>query len=275
MHKVWFITGASGGIGLAIVQTALKHGDFVIAATRSGVLQSVGTHQNLLVLPLNISDQNQEIFDYAIKAAIEKFGRIDILVNNAGHGRITNFEETSEQSIKELFEVNVFGTMRMTRAVLPIMRKQRSGLIFNISSGAGYCGGPTAYHTSKFAVTGFSCSLAFELAPFGIHVTNVAPGMFRTHFYDSDKIKTDWDKHIDDYDSCRWQTQFMQENSKHNQIGNPEKLGELLYEVAYEENPPLHLPVGADAVAVLEELQNKLKQDVTIWKDKASNTQYE
>lgn len=273
MHKVWFITGASGGIGLAIVKTALNNGDYVVAATRSGTL-SIGTNKNLLVLQLDISEQNQYVFDNAVQFAVDKFGRIDILVNNAGYGRITNFEETSEKSIKELYEVNVFGTMRMTRAVLPVMRKQRQGHIFNISSGAGYCGGPTAYHTSKFAVTGFSCSLAFELAPFGIKVTNVAPGMFRTSFYDSDKIKTDYDIHIPDYDARRWQTEFMQENGKHNQVGNPDKLGELLYQVAYSDTPPLHLPVGADAVAVLEDLQNKINQDVKAWKDKAIQTDY-
>lgn len=274
MDKVWFITGASGGIGLAIVKTALKNGDKVVAATRSGVLKEMGDNENLFVLKLNISEQNQAVFDNAVKSVVDKFGKIDILVNNAGHGRITNFEETSEESIKALYEVNVFGTMRMTRAVLPIMRKQRQGHIFNISSGAGYCGGPTAYHTSKFAVTGFSCSLAFELAPFNIKVTNVAPGMFRTSFYDGDKIKTDYDIHISDYDGCRWQTEFMQENGKHNQVGNPDKLGELLYQVAYSDNPPLHLPVGADAVAVLEDLQNKLDQDITAWKDKASTTNF-
>ena len=274
MNKVWFITGASGGIGQAIVDTALRHGDFVAAATRSGILKTQQNSKNLRVLKLDISEQNQNIFDNAVASAADRFGRIDFLVNNAGHGRITNFEETSKQSIKALYEVNVFGAMRMTRAVLPIMRKQRQGHIFNISSGAGYCGGPTAYHTSKFAITGFSCSLAFELAPFGIKVTNVAPGMFRTSFYDDDKIKTDYDIYIPDYDGCRWQTQFMQENSKHNQVGDPAKLGELLYEVAYSENPPLHLPVGADAIAVLENLQAKLHEDVSAWKDKANKMDY-
>lgn len=275
MNKVWFITGASGGIGRAIVNTALKNGDYVVAATRSGDLNFKKGNKRLFVLPLDISVQNQCVFDNAVRSAVDKFGRIDILVNNAGHGRITNFEETSEESIKELYEVNVFGTMRMTRAILPVMRKQRQGHIFNISSGAGYCGGPVAYHTSEFAVTGFSCSLAFELAPFGIKVTNVAPGMFRTSFYDSNKIKTNYDIHIADYDTCRWQTEFMQENNKNNQIGNPDKLSELLYEVAYSDNPPLHLPVGADAVSVLENFQNKIKEDITVWGKKASKTDYD
>lgn len=274
MCKVWFVTGASGGIRFSIIKTALQNGDKVVAATRSGVLKTITDYKNLLVLKLDISEQNQAVFDNAVKSAARKFGKIDILVNNAGHGRITNFEETSEKSIKALYEVNVFGTMRMTRAVLPIMRKQRQGHIFNISSGAGYCGGPTAYHTSKFAVTGFSCSLAFELAPFNIKVTNVAPGMFRTSFYDGDKLKTDYDIHIPDYDGYRWQTEFMKENGKHNQVGNPDKLGELLYKVAYSDNPPLHMPVGADAVAVLEDLQNKLNQDIMTWKDKTSKTDF-
>ena len=228
INKVWFITGSSGGIGLAIVKTALNNCDLVVATTRDGVLKTIKKNKNLLVLPLDVSQQNQ----------------------------------------------NVFGTMRVTRSVLPIMRKQGQGHIFNISSGAGYCGGLTAYHTSKFAVTSFSCSLAFELASFGIKVTNVVPGMFRTSFYDSDKIKTDYDIHIEDYDTCRWQNNFMQENSKHNQVEDPNKLAELLYEVAYSDNPPLHLSVGADAVAVLEDFGNKIKQDTTNWKDKTSKTNY-
>lgn len=120
-----------------------------------------------------------------------------------------------------MFEVNVFGLMRVTRAVLPVMRRQRSGHIFNIASGAGYSAGPVPYHTSKFAVTGFSTALAFEVAPFGIHVTNVAPGLFRTGFYDKGKWRTEPDLHIPDYDPFRWQTEFVREARCHQQPGIP------------------------------------------------------
>lgn len=276
MSKVWLITGAARGMGRAITETALKNGDSVAAITRKDndldLSQQYGNR--FLHLTLDISNTDEKLFENAVKKAIEYFGRIDVLVNNAGHGRITNFEETSEKNIREIFELNVFGLMRMTRAVLPIMRKQRSGHIFNIASAAGYCAGPVAYHTSKYAVTGFSTCLAFEVAPFNINVTNVAPGLFRTNFYDKGAMNTEADIHIADYDTARWQDDFVKNNSNHEQPGDPAKLSELIYEVSSTENPPLHLPIGADAVASAMGLAEKITEDVSKWKDKAENTNY-
>lgn len=274
MHKVWFITGAGKGIGNAIAMAALKDGDYVIAATRKekGFLAAEEYMNNVLNLQLDISDKNENVYKDAVAKSIKKFGKIDILVNNAGYGCVTNFEETSEKNILKMFDVNVFGMMRVTRAVLPVMRKQRRGHIFNISSGAGYSAGPVPYHTSKFAVTGFSTSLAFETEPFGIKVTNVAPGLFRTGFYDEGTWGTVPDIHIDDYDLCRWQTEFIDNARKHEQPGNPEKLAELIIEVSRAENPPLHLPVGADVPKVIDDLCRKLKEDTDAWRDKASKT---
>lgn len=243
-----------------------KKNDFVIPQEYS---------KNVLALALDVSDPNEAIYNTAVHTAVKKFGRIDVLVNSVGFGAITNFEETSEESIRRLFEVNVFGLMRVTRAVLPIMRKQRSGHIFNIASGAGYCAGPVPYHTSKFAVTGFSASLAFEAAPFGIKVTNVAPGLFRTGFYDKGKWGTVPDIHIADYDTCRWQTEFIKNAERHEQAGNPTKLAELLLEVEASPNPPLHLAVGADAPEVIDNLCIKLKADTDAWREKAVNTSFD
>lgn len=222
------------GIGNAVANKALKAGDYVIATTRkeNDFLIPERYKENVLSLPLDVSNPDQQAYSTAVNSAVKKFGRIDILVNNAGFGAITNFEETSEESIRRLFEVNVFVLMRVTRAVLPIMRRQHRGHIFNIASGAGYCAGPVPYHTSQFAVTGFSTSLAFEVAPFGIKVTNVAPGLFRTGFYDKGKWGTVPDIHIADYDICRWQTDFVKNAERHEQAGNPAKLAELLLEVA-------------------------------------------
>lgn len=245
MSKVWLITGAARGMGRAITETALKNGDSVAAITRkdNDLDLSEQYGNRFLHLTLDISNTDEKLFENAIKKAVEYFGRIDVLVNNAGHGRITNFEETSEKNIREIFELNVFGLMRMTRAVLPIMRKQRSGHIFNIASAAGYCAGPVAYHTSKYAVTGFSTCLAFEVAPFNINVTNVAPGLFRTNFYDKGAMNTEADIHIADYDTARWQDDFVKNNSNHEQPGDPVKLSELIYEVSSTENPPLRFPL--------------------------------
>ena len=269
--KVWFVTGAAKGIGKAIVDMVLSQGDCVIATARN--TEEMGGFEEyadqILVLRLDVSDPDEIVYKRAVEAGLEKFGRIDVLVNNAGVGGVTFFEETSEETIRRMFEVNLFGLMRVTRAVLPVMRNQRSGHIFNIASGAGYSAGPVPYHTSKFAVTGFSVSLAFEAAPFGIKVTNVAPGLFRTNFYDKGKWGTNPDYHISDYDCCRWQTGFVADAQKNEQSGDPHKLAELLYEAAYREEPPLHLAVGEDAPAVLDTYCKQVKSDTDKWREKA------
>lgn len=276
MNKVWFITGAGKGMGKAITETALKNGDYVVATTRkeNGLDLSNEYGDKFLNLQLDVANFTQEQINEVVKSTIDKFGKIDVLVNNAGHGRITNFEETSEENIREIFELNVFGLMKVTRAVLPFMRNQKNGHIFNIASAAGYCAGPVAYHTSKFAVTGFSTTLAFEIAPFGIKVTNVAPGLFRTSFYDKGAMGIEPDIHIEDYDSNRWQDDFVKNNSNNEQPGDPVKLSELIYEVANTDNAPLHLPVGADAVNSVESYADQILEDVKVWKDKSSNTNF-
>ena len=274
--KIWFVTGAAKGIGKAITLAALKAGDCVVATTRkeSGITVPTEYREKLLNIQLDISNPDAAVYEDAVNSAVAKFGHIDVLVNNAGYGAITCFEETSEETIRNLFEVNLFGMMRVTRAILPIMRKQRSGRILNIASGAGYSAGPVPYHTSKFAVTGFSTSLAFEVEPFGIRVTNVAPGLFRTGFYDKGTWGTQPDIHIADYDAFRWQTAFIKEADKHEQPGDPNKLAALLVEVVYADDPPLHLPVGEDAPAVLDALCEKLKADTDAWREKSVKTSF-
>ena len=272
--KVWFITGASRGIGQAIAKAALAAGDCVVAASRTGEV-GVEDSERLLSLKLDISNPDMAAYEAAVGATVERFGRIDILVNNAGRGAVTNFEETDEATIKNLYEVNVFGTMRMTRAVLPVMRKQRSGRIFNVASTAAYAPGPVIYHSSKFAVTGFSVALAFEVAPFGIKVTNAAPGMFRTSFYDKGTWGTESDRHISDYDANRWQPGLVAECQKHQQPGDPDKLATLILEVADAENPPLHLAIGADGPQVLDAYIAQIKADTDAWREKAEQTSFE
>ncbi|CAM2157941.1 hypothetical protein PT2222_470031 [Paraburkholderia tropica] len=190
MPQVWFITGASRGLGRAIANAALAAGHSVVATTRTGTFadESAEHSDRLLVLPLDVREPAQHPYTSAVEAAVARFGRIDVLVNNAGYGLLTLFEETDEAQVRAAFETNVFGLMRVTRAVLPVMRRQRSGHVFNISSMAGYVGGGAMYSATKFAVTGFTESLAFELNPFGVKVTNVAPGYFRTDFLDGSSV---------------------------------------------------------------------------------------
>ena len=274
--RVWLVTGAAKGLGRAIVNAALQNGDRVIATSRNaaGIHIPEAFRNNALSLPLDVSYRDEAAYQTVVQAGMERFGRIDVLVNNAGFGGITNFEETSEATIRTMFEVNLFGLMRVTRAVLPVMRRQRGGHIFNIASAAGYSAGPVPYHTSKFAVTGFSTSLAFEVAPFGIKVTNVAPGLFRTDFYGKGKWGTEPDFMIDDYDQCRWQTDFIANARKHEQPGDPDKLAALLLEVAGSADPPLHLAVGEDAPAVLDAYCSQMKADTDAWREKAVRTSF-
>ncbi|HIU10669.1 MAG TPA: SDR family oxidoreductase [Candidatus Avidehalobacter gallistercoris] len=274
MKRVWMITGAGKGIGYSIARAALEAGNYVVAATRkeNDFSAPQGYEKNTLNLRLDVSDLNAAVYKSAVQKAVSRFGRIDVLVNNAGHGRITNFEETSEDNIRELFEVNFFGMLRVTRSVLPVMRKQRSGHIFNIASGAGYAPGPVVYHSSKFAVTGFSTSLAFEVAPFGIKVTNVVPGMVRTSFYDKGNMCMEPDISIADYDENRWQDDFMQANSHHEQTGDPDKIAKLIVEVSDMQDAPLHLPVTADAVETLKNWQKGIEKDIEVWGKQAAKT---
>ncbi len=276
MEKVWFITGAGSGMGHTIANEVLKAGDCVVATTRKkqGFTIPAGFEEKALCLKLDISEKDMSVYETAVRTAVEKFGRIDVLVNNAGYGAVTFFEETNEETIRKLYKVNVFGTMRVTRAVLPVMRQQRSGHIFNIASTAAYAPGPVIYHSSKAAVTGFSMALAFEVEPFGIKVTNVAPGVFRTGFYDANRWGTQADKHINDYDTCRWQTALVAEFQKKQQPGDPEKLAQVILAATDSTNPPLHLAIGEDAPDVLDAYCEKIKADTDAWRAIASKTSY-
>lgn len=277
MKKVWFITGAAKGIGYAIAKAALEAGDYVAATTRKENDFSIpsGYEENVLNLQLDVSTPDMAAYTAVVEQVIHHFGRIDILVNNAGYARISYFEETSEESLKELFEVNFFGLMRVTKAVLPVMRRQRSGHIFNIASSAGYSHGPVPYHSSKFAVTGFSTSLAFEVAPFGIKVTNVIPGFVRTSFYDKGAMKAKSDITIADYNRFRWQNGFVKKNRRHEQPGDPDKIAKLIIEASNSDQAPLHLPVTEDAVKALEKWQQGISECVEVWRDKASRTSFD
>ena len=165
--------------------------------------------------------------------------------------------------------------MRVTRAVLPVMRKQKSGHIFNVASTAAYAPGPVIYHSSKFAVTGFSVALSFEVEPFGIKVTNVAPGMFRTDFYSKGKWGMEADYHIEDYDKTRWQPGFVAECQKNLQPGDPKKLAKVIIMASESKNPPLHLGIGEDAPAVMDSYCAKIKEDTDAWRDVASKTSFQ
>lgn len=274
-EQVWVITGASRGLGRAITREALAAGHMVVAATRSGSLDTADMDggDRLLVHALNVTVQGDDAYDAVADAAVDRFGRIDVLVNNAGFGDLTAFEEADETQIRRTFETNLFGLMRVTRAVLPVMRRQGAGLILNVSSSAANDGrGPALYHTSKAAVAAFSEALSFELGAFGIKSTNVAPGLFRTDFLDRSSMKNEAAHELPAYDDHRAMVRRFTEGANHEQAGDPARLARLLVEVAASDNPPLHLVIGADAIATLENHQRDVMADVDAWRDKSVAT---
>ncbi|WP_028389550.1 oxidoreductase [Legionella fairfieldensis] len=273
MAKTWFITGASRGIGLEIVKTVLKKGDNVIATARnsSKISDQLATSDNLLALDLDITQEMQ--INVAIDTAIKKFGNIDVLINNAGYGHLGVFEESTSEEVREQFNTNVFGLMDVTRAIIPHMRRQRSGHIFNISSIAGLKGsfGGALYHSSKFAVEGFSQSIAEELAPFNIYVTCISPGFFRTDFLDERSVNYS-KRFISDYDKAMNDYQDFLNNRSHNQLGDPAKLATVILHLTEVKNPPVSFVAGSDAIDWAKNVIEQKQTELTNWKDLSIST---
>ena len=254
MSKVWFITGAGSGIGAGTARAALKAGDRVVAAGRNvekirNALKD-GTGANLEVLALDVSDEAQ--VKEAIDQAVKKFGRIDVVLNNAGYSLLGNFEELGTQDIERQFATNFWGVLYVMRAALPVMRKQRSGHVINMSSVAGVVGFKhcSAYGASKFAVEGLSLSVIEEVEKFGVKITVVEPGFFRTDLLAEANVK--WpSKRIDDYAATEVSAEEMWSPYAGTQPGDPDKLGHVLVKLAAMETPPRLFLAGGDAVAAV------------------------
>ena len=251
MASTWFVTGAGRGMGAEIARAALAAGHNVAATARdpARITRAFDADSTrLLALPLDVSNEGQ--VRSAVEAAVKHFGGLDVLVNNAGYGQLGVFEELSPDQVRAQFETNVFGLMAVTRAVIPLMRKQRHGRIFNISSVAGRQGvfGSSIYAASKFAVEGFSQGLAEELRGFGVFVTAVAPGFFRTDFLDPSSVQYEGHAPIAEYADGMKKFREFHNARNHTQIGDPAKLGALLVRLAKLDNPPAALVAGSDAV---------------------------
>jgi NAD(P)-dependent dehydrogenase (short-subunit alcohol dehydrogenase family) len=253
MSKVWFITGAGSGIGAGITRAALKVGDRVIATARNldklrNALHDVRGN-NLAFVHLDVTDEAQG--KAAVAEGAKQFGRIDVAVNNAGYAVMGNFEELPTADIEQQFATNFWGAAHVMRAVLPAMRKQRSGHIFNISSVAGvvgfkHCG---AYGAAKFALEGLSLAVANEIEQFGIKITVVEPGFFRTDLLAPQSVR--WGKNtIEDY-AAEGSTEAMWSPYHGKQQGDPVKLGEALVKIAGMQKPPRLFAAGSDALAAI------------------------
>src|SRR6188768_3762790 len=252
-RKVWLITGAGRGLGVDIARAALAAGHDVVATGRDAakVAAAVGNHDNLLVTKLDVTRPSDA--EAAVAAAVARFGRLDILVNNAGNFFAGFFEELSPEQIHNQVETLLFGPMNVTRAVLPVMRKQRSGLLLTISSTAGISGQLfcTAYAAAKFGIEGWMESLAPEIAPFGIRTMLVEPGFFRTELLSNDST-TYAQPTIDDYAERTREIVAAWKSMDGKQGGDPAKLAEALVKLAALKEPPARFAAGADAVQTFE-----------------------
>lgn len=256
---VWFITGCSTGFGHELAKLVAARGWNLVATARRKESLADLAGPNVLALSLDVTKQDQ--IDSAVAAAKDRFGRIDVLVNNAGYGYLTTIEEGEDAKIRAMFEANVFGLFAMTRAVLPVMRAQRSGHIINITSVGGHVGNPGSgyYAATKHAVEGWSKSLAAETAPLGIKVTAVAPGPFRTDWAGRSMVQTP--NLIEDYASTVGTRLKSVSAYSGQQAGDPVRAGEAMIALTQMENPPVHIVLGRGGFDVVTaSLRNRLAE---------------
>jgi NAD(P)-dependent dehydrogenase (short-subunit alcohol dehydrogenase family) len=272
-NKVWLITGASSGIGLEIAKSALAAGHKVVATGRDTEKVSKSIREssgNLLVVRMDVT--NQKEIEAAVKSAVEKFATIDVLVNNAGNFYAGFFEELSPRQMELQLATSLFGPMNVTRAVLPVMRKNRSGHIISISSTAGlvgyeYC---SAYSASKFGMEGWMESLAPEVAPFGINTTIVEPGFFRTGLLTP--ASTIWAENaLEDYAAKNAELRPFWKSMDGKQGGDPAKLAAALIKIANEKEPPKRWLAGADAIATAEQKVIEFQKQINAYRDLSSS----
>jgi len=259
--KVWLITGASRGMGVEFARAALAAGHIVVATGRNpdAVRSAIGEADDLLVVRLDVTRLAD--CEAAVRAALERFGRIDVLVNNAGSFVAGFFEELTPKQIEQQLAVMLLGPMNLTRAVLPVMRRQRSGHILSISSGAGLMGFAynSAYCAAKFGLEGWMESLAPEVEPFGIYTTIVNPGFFRTELL-SPESTSFAELSIEDYAERTKEQNAWWKSMHHQQSGDPAKLAQALLAIVSQALPPKRFIAGADVIGVAEQKAAALQQ---------------
>ncbi len=274
--KVWFITGASKGLGLSLVHQLLKAGQYVAATSRNidELKQAVATDSKKF-LPLSVNLSDEQSVEKAIKTTVTQFERIDVIINNAGYGIGGSIEELSDAETRNSFDVNVFGTLNVIRKASPYLRTQRSGHIINISSIAGITGatGWAIYAAAKSAVISLSEILAEDLKDFGVKVTVVAPGAFRTSFLTADSLALATNP-IAEYAAVR-ETHARYLKMDGQQIGDPEKAAAAMISLASMPNPPLHLLLGKDAFDRATAKIEALSKEINAWKPISISTDFD
>ena len=270
--RTWFITGASRGLGMLIAKAALDAGDAVVAAARNpdAVTEALGSHDNLLAVKLDVTDQGQA--NVAVAAAVKRFGRIDVLVNNAGFGVVGAVEEASAEEIARVYATNVFGLLGVTRAVLPHMRRERSGRVFNISSIGGYQSraGFGIYCSTKFAVEAISEAMYEELAPLGIYVTVVEPGAFRTDF--AGRSLQQSSTVIADYAETAGKRRKEVDTAHGSQPGDPARAAQAIITAVEADEPPALLMLGPDALKAIRGVIDAQLAELKDWENTSLGT---
>ena len=273
-NRVWLITGCSSGFGQASAQAVIAHGDQLIATARHAeqIAQLASEHPGQVqVMALDVT--NVEQVQATVKAALDAFGHIDVLVNNAGYGLFGAFEELSDKQIRQQLEANLFGAMNVTRAVLPSMRTQRAGHLVQISSVSGQIGsiGFSAYQASKFGLEGWSEALSKEIAPFGIRVTIIEPGTFRTDWAGRSMVKAEPMATYNEIMEIR-REQIQAENGS--QRGDPARAAQTIIAVVESEHPPLRLPLGTDATTMIRQHIEQQLNDLDHWESLSHSTDF-
>jgi len=274
-QNIWFVTGASKGLGLTLVKRLLNEGYKVAATSRniSDLESAVGITSDAF-LPLAVNIKSEESVQQAIEKAISTFGKIDVVVNNAGYGMLGGLEETTDQEARDNFDVNVFGSLNIIRKALPYLREQRSGHIINISSIGGFVGGYPGfgiYCATKFAVNGFTEALDAEVKPFGIKVTVVEPGYFRTNFLSEGSLVIPKNP-IDAYQNVRDSQNLHQNQMDQQQAGDPEKAAAAMIKIANQPDAPLNLFLGEDAYQLAHQKIASVQNDLETWKELTTST---
>lgn len=266
--KVWYVTGASQGLGLTLVKKLLDRGYRVAGSSRDArtLSQAVGLIDSERFLALAVDLNNPDCIDESIQQTVAAFGRIDVVVNNAGYGMAGTVEEITEQDIRNIFNVNVLATINVVRAVLPVMRSQKSGYIINIGSVAGFVGAPgwSVYSATKAAVAAFSEVIALDIKEFGIKVTVAEPSGFRTGFLTENSLALTASK-IEGYEAVRnAQDRYLSMNGQ--QAGDPDRAAEIFIELAESPEPPIHLFLGNDAYNRASEKLAAMSAELEQWK---------
>ncbi len=270
--RIWFITGVSSGLGNALIRAVVQSGDFAIGTFRKQEQVDAFNQSHAgKAFAIKMDVTNFDEVNKGIDAIVEKFGKIDVVVNNAGFGFAGSIEEASIEEIRNVFEANFFGALQVTQAVLPTLRKQKSGHIIQISSHGGFkaMAGFGVYNASKFALEGMSEALAGEVGPLGIRLTIVEPGPFRTKF--AGEGFTLAQRKIDDYQLTAGVFRERIKGVDGKQEGDPHKAAQAIIQVVNTENPPLRLPLGKIALATISSKLAHVQKDLDAWGEVAAN----